>query len=81
MTSDIARLRSLRATLDEMLRPGFGEGDEASIEAARLEIGRIEADWPDTRLRDAHRQSDDQDAAVERDAIAAEIQRRGIEAR
>lgn len=72
------RLRSLRATLDEMLRPGFGEGDEAAIAEARSEIADIEAAWPDDRLVRSYRDSDDEAGDVERDALATEMQRRGL---
>ena len=79
MTSDLARLRSLRATLDEMLRPGFSQDDEAVVAACRADIEAIEQDWPDQRLIDAHREGEGAPGDLEVDAVLAEIRRRDLD--
>jgi len=78
MTSEIAKLRSLRATLEEMERPGFGAANDAAIADARSDIGAIEEAWPDERLIAAHRATTGEAGDAEADALRAEIERRGL---
>jgi len=78
VTGDIARLRSLRATLEEMERPGFGPSDDQVIADARSAIGTIEDEWSDDRLVQAYRATDGRPGNVEVDALKAEIERRRL---
>lgn len=79
MTSDIARLRSLRATLEEMKRPGFGAADDQAISVAKSDIDAIVDAWPDEKLIDASRESSGEGGDAEADALLAEIKWRNLE--
>ena len=79
MTSDIARLRSLRATLDEMVRIGGADEDAAAIADAQAEIASIEAKWSDADLLATYRQIARHPGDAEGDALLAEIERRRLD--
>jgi hypothetical protein len=79
MTSDIARLRSLRATLDEIVRIGGAEEDAAAIADAQAEIASIEAKWSDADLLATYRQTARHPGDAEGDALLAEIERRRLD--
>ena len=77
---DIKRLRSLRATLSEIEQQSGGKTDgenEAETEC-REQIAAIEGAWPDERLIEAYRATDQQLGNVEADALAAEIAVRNL---
>jgi hypothetical protein len=78
MTSDIARLRSLRASLDEMERPGPTADDSEAIATCRADIARIEEAWPDRRLLDDYARGSGESGDAEADALRSEIERRGL---
>ena len=78
MTTDIARLRSLRATLDEMLRIGDAEEDATAIADAEAEIASIEGNWSDADLLATYRQTVRHPGDAEGDALLAEIDRRRL---
>jgi len=79
MTSDIARLRSLRATLDEMIRVGGAEADAVAIADAESEIASIEGKWSDADLLATYRQTVRHPGDAEGDALLAEIGRRRLD--
>lgn len=80
MSNDIARLRSLRATLEEMERPGFGFANDQAIAGTRSDIRMIEGEWPDERLLAAHEAAAATHDDAEADALLAEIRHRGLDA-
>lgn len=79
MTSDIAKLRSLRATLEEMERPGFGAADDQAIAAAKGGIDAIADAWPDKKLIDAYEATSVEVGNAEADALLAEIKWRNLD--
>ncbi|SFP55589.1 hypothetical protein [Sphingomonas rubra] len=78
MSSDIARLATLRTTLAEMERPGLGFANDQAIAGTRSAIRMIEQAWPDERLQAAHAAAIGQGEMAERDALLAEIEHRGL---
>lgn len=76
--SDIAKLRSLRATLNETEQPGFHATDPTAVEACRADIQAIEAAWPDDRLLATFSETNAEAGDVDGDAMRAEITRRGL---
>ena len=72
---DIKRLRSLRAALGEIEQKSGGNADGGSEAGAecREQIAAIEDAWPDERLIEAYRATDQQPGDVDTDALAAEI--------
>jgi len=77
---DIKRLRSLRATLGEIEQQSGGkiDGENEAETECREQIAAIEGAWPDDRLIEAYRATDQQPGDVDTDALAAEVAVRNL---
>lgn len=78
---DIQRLRSLRATLNEIEITSKGttaspDDNEAGVRSA---IEQIEQAWPDDKVIEAYQATDRRPGEVQTDAIVSELRHRGLD--